>query len=94
MQDGKYLTSSGVTAGIDAGFSFLANTYVAPEDRQAHPEAQDVSVQGDAMPIPGFNKEKALEFANFVAFELEYRWHSDPADDPFVDIPSAGGAAN
>ncbi|XBQ93240.1 hypothetical protein V6000_008712 [Aspergillus fumigatus] len=92
VQDGKFLTSSGVTAGIDAGFAFLASTYVAPEDRQAHPEAQKASLQGDETPIPGFNKEKALRHAHFIAFGLEYRWHSDPADDPFVDLPEQTAA--
>jgi hypothetical protein len=89
VQDGKFLTSSGVTAGIDAGFAFLANTYVAPEDRKAKPtpQQQKASAKGDATAIPGFDKEKALGHARFVAFGLEYRWHSDPADDPFVDLP-------
>ncbi|EAW12215.1 DJ-1/PfpI family protein [Aspergillus clavatus NRRL 1] len=93
VQDGKFLTSSGITAGIDAGFAFLANTYVAPEDRQAHPERQKASEVGDASPIPGFNKEKALKYTHFTAFGLEYRWHSDPADDPFVDLPTTNGHA-
>ena len=57
VEDGKFLTSSGITAGMDAGFAFLANTYVAPEDREA-----------DA--APHFNKEKALEQAHKVAFTL------------------------
>ncbi|OQD86316.1 hypothetical protein PENANT_c008G01328 [Penicillium antarcticum] len=87
VQDGKFLTSSGVTAGIDAGFAFIANTYVAPEDRQA--EAQEVGLRGEATPIPGYNQEKALKFTHMNAFGLEYRWHSDPADDPFVDLPTA-----
>jgi hypothetical protein len=90
VQDGKFLTSSGVTAGIDAGFAFMASTYVAPEDR---PGAQKASPQGDETPIPGFSKEKALRHANFVAFRLEYRGHSDPADDPFVDFPGTDGNA-
>ncbi|GAQ05107.1 isonitrile hydratase [Aspergillus lentulus] len=93
VQDGKYLTSSGVTAGIDAGFAFMASTYVAPEDRQAYPEAQRASPQGEETPIPGFSKEKALRHANFVAFGLEYRWQSDPADDPFADLPGTDGNA-
>ncbi|KAJ5613829.1 hypothetical protein N7528_007483 [Penicillium herquei] len=87
VQDGKFLTASGVTAGIDAGFAFIANTYVAPEDRQA--EAQQVGLHGESTPIPGYNQEKALKFTHMNAFDLEYRWHSDPADDPFVDLPSA-----
>ncbi|EAW17003.1 putative ThiJ/PfpI family transcriptional regulator [Aspergillus fischeri NRRL 181] len=93
VQDGKFLTSSGVTAGIDAGFAFMANTYVAPEDRQAHPEGQKFASEGEETSIPGFNKEKALHHAHFVAFGLEYRWHSDPADDPFVDLPGTDGKA-
>lgn len=87
VQDGKFLTSSGVTAGIDAGFAFLSNTYVSPEDRQANPTPPKASAKRAATAIPGFNKEKALEHANSIAFGLEYRWHSDPADDPFVDLP-------
>lgn len=87
VQDGKFLTSSGVTAGIDAGFDFLAKTYVAPEDRKANASPQEASAQGDATVIPGFDKEKALKHAHFVAFSVEYRWHSDPGDDPFVDLP-------
>ena len=89
IQDGKFLTSSGVTAGIDAGFAFLSNTYVSPEDRKANPLSQETSTTGDATVIPGFNKEKALGHAHFIAFGIEYRWHSDPADDPFVDLPQS-----
>ena len=85
VHDGKFLTSSGVTAGIDAGFAFLANTYVSPENRKANPALQEVSEKGDATAIPGFDREKALGHARFVAFGLEYRWHEDAADDPFVD---------
>lgn len=89
MQDGKFLTSSGITAGLDAGFAFLSNTYVSPEDRKANPTPQKASVKGDATVIPGFNKGKALEHAQFIAFGLEYRWHSDPTDDPFVNLPQS-----
>ena len=89
MQDGKYLTSSGVTAGIDAGFAFLSNTYVSPEDRKASPAPQTAWAKGDATVIQGFNKDKALANAHLVAFGLEYRWHEDPADDPFVDLPQS-----
>ena len=93
VQDGKFLTSSGVTAGIDAGFAFLSNTYVSPEDREANPAPLSKSrAKGDATAIPGFNKEKALEHAHSVAYNLEYRWHSDPADDPFVDAPQSTNA--
>lgn len=92
VQDGKFLTSSGATAGIDAGFVFLSNTYISPEDRKANPTPQNASAKGDGTAIPGFDKEKALGHAHFVAFRLEHRWHSDPADDPFVDLPpSADG---
>ena len=89
VEDGKFLTSSGVTAGIDAGFAFLSNTYVSPEDRRAMPAKQNASAQGAATAIIGFDKGKALEHAHYVAFELEYRWHSDPADDPFVNLPGS-----
>ena len=89
VQDGKFLTSSGVTAGIDASFAFLSNTYVSPEDRQANPTPQKASAKGDATAIPGFNREKAVGHAHVVAFGLEYRWHSDPTDDPFVDLPQS-----
>lgn len=91
VQDGKFLTSSGVTAGIDAGFAFLSNTYVSPEDREANSAPQNASAKGDATAIPGFDKEKALEYAQLIAFGLEYRWHSDPTDDPFVDTPQSPG---
>ena len=86
VQDGKYLTSSGVTAGIDAGFAFLANTYVVPEQRSAHQEDQSVRDygSGDAVSISGYDREKALAYARTVAWFLEYRWQEDPADDPFV----------
>ncbi len=63
VQDGKFLTSSGVTAGIDAGFAFLSDTYVSPEDHKANPTPQKASAKGDATAIPGFNKEKALGYA-------------------------------
>ncbi|EDP53415.1 hypothetical protein KXW98_005747 [Aspergillus fumigatus] len=66
VQDGKFLTSSGVTAGIDAGLVFMASTY----------EAQKASAQGEEASIPGFSREKALHHAHFVAFGLEYRWDS------------------
>ena len=85
MEDGKFLTSSGITAGIDAGFAFLSNTYVSPKDREANPAPKKVSGKGDATAIPGFDKEKALEYAHKVAYNIEYRWHSDPSDDPFVN---------
>ena len=87
VEDGKFLTSSGVTAGLDAGFAFLANTYVCPADREASATPQEVSAKGDATAIPGYNKDKALEHARSVAFHLEYRWHTDPTDDPFVELP-------
>ena len=89
MEDGKFLTSSGITAGLDAGFAFLANTYVSPEDREANAPPQEVSDKGDRTAIPGFSKEKALEYARSVAFTLEYRWHTDPTDDPFVEVPQS-----
>ena len=78
MQDGKFLTSSGITAGIDAGLAFISNTYVAPEDRKAE------LAEGFATAIPGFDRQKALDHANHVARRLEYRWNSDPTDDSFA----------
>ncbi|KAI4169803.1 MAG: hypothetical protein LQ343_005452 [Gyalolechia ehrenbergii] len=100
VHDGKYLTSSGVTAGIDAGFAFLSTTYVAPANRSPSPlSLQETGAEqesfsrnkarerGDATSIPGYDKEKALEHAHHVAYTLEYRWHEDPADDPFVKWP-------
>ena len=87
-QDGKFLTSSGVTAGIDAGFAFLSNTYVFPEDRKLSYSLQKASARGDATAIPGYDREKALAFAHSIAFGLEYRW-LDATDDPFADLPQS-----
>ena len=89
MQDGKFLTASGVTAGIDTAFAFLSSTYVSPEDREANPAPQEASAKGDATAIPGYDKEKASGYARLIASGLEYRWHSDPADDPFADSPQS-----
>ncbi|MCJ1319800.1 hypothetical protein MMC15_005136 [Xylographa vitiligo] len=83
----QVLTSSGIAAGIDAGLAFLSTTSIAPEDRGANPRIQKADAKGDATAIIGFNKEKVLGHAHFVAFGLEYRWHSDPTDDRFVDLP-------
>ena len=92
MEDGKFLTSSGITAGLDAGFAFLANTYVSPADREVDAAPQEVSVGGDGTAIRGFSKEKAVEYAHRIAFTLEYRWQTDSTDDPFVELPqSASG---
>jgi len=93
VQDGKFLTESGLTAGIDAGFAFITDTYVAPEDRQAHPETQKIRAHGDATPIAGYSQEKATRFAHKTASELEYRWHSDLTDDAFVVLPASSGAS-
>lgn len=82
VEDGKFITSSGITAGIDAGFAFLANTYLAANDRSS--ESQKANTDGDATQIPGFNKERALEYARSIAWRLEYRWNDDPDDDPFL----------
>ena len=93
VEDGKFLTSSGITAGLDAGFAFLANTYVSPEDREVNAAPQEVSNKGDETAIPGFSKEKALEYAHKIAFTLEYRWQMDPTDDPFVELPQSTNGA-
>ncbi|KAJ5574187.1 uncharacterized protein N7459_008614 [Penicillium hispanicum] len=86
VQDGKFLTSSGVTAGLDAGFAFLANTYVAPEDRVAIRDYRSAlqDTPENAASIPEYSREKALAHARSVAWFLEYRWQEDPTDDPFV----------
>ena len=71
----------------------MANTYVSPEDRKADPPYHEISANGDATAIPGFDKEKALAHAEMTAFTLEYRWYHDPGDDPFVNLPSETAAA-
>lgn len=85
MEDGKFLTSSGITAGIDAGFAFLAKTYLAPESRSQ--EVLVPSEDGDEVILPNFDKKKALEHARSVAWSLEYQWNEDSTDDPFVGKP-------
>lgn len=82
MEDGKFLTSSGITAGIDAGFAFLAKTYLAPESRSQN--AHLPSENGDENLLSDFDQEKASEYARSIALTLEYRWNEDPADDPFA----------
>ncbi|KAF3386841.1 hypothetical protein F1880_000408 [Penicillium rolfsii] len=82
VEDGKFLTSSGITAGIDAGFAFLAKTYLAPKSRTQY--VQVPHENGDEVLLVGYDKEKALEHARFVAWTLEYHWNEDPTDDPFV----------
>jgi hypothetical protein len=82
VENGKFLTSSGITAGIDAGFAFLAKTYLAPESR-----SQNVylpSENRDENLLSNFDKEKASEYARSIALTLEYQWNEDPADDPFA----------
>lgn len=98
VQDGRFLTASGITAGIDAGFAFLATTYVSPEDRKPNnnpapssQKATQTKMGDEASVIPGFDKKKALEYARGVAYNIEYRWHEDPADDPFVDPLDGSG---
>jgi hypothetical protein len=81
VEDGKFLTSSGITAGIDAGFAFLAKTYLAPECRNS---VKQVSrPDGEEAILLRFDKEKALEHARSVAWSLEYQWNEDPTNDPF-----------
>jgi putative intracellular protease/amidase len=53
--DGKYYTSSGVSAGMDMALALIA------------------AVNGP-------------EKARTVAKHAEYRWNSDPGDDPFADL--------
>ena len=87
VEDGRFLTSSGITAGMDVAFAFLARTWVALEDRMPIAALQGTSARGDTRDIPGCNRDKALQFAREVAFDLEYRWCEDPGDDPFVESP-------
>lgn len=82
VEDGKFLTSSGITAGIDAGFAFLAKTFLAPESRSDNRQVADED--GSEAFLPNFDKEKALEHARSVAWSLEYQWNEDPTNDPFV----------
>ena len=82
MEDGKFLTASGVTAGVDAGYAFLAQTYVAPEDRRSVEQA--LSPVGDRTAPPGFDFKKALDFARTLGWSLEHQWQEDPSNDPFV----------
>lgn len=74
--------SSGITAGLDAGYEFQANTWVAHEDRRD--QKQEISPTGEGTPVPGFNKEKALAFTRKLCWRLEYTWQEDPSNDPFV----------
>lgn len=53
VEDGKYFTSSGVSAGTDMALGLLAKLY---------------------------GKERA----GLLAHSLEYKWDSDPSDDPFA----------
>jgi hypothetical protein len=85
VDDGKFLTSSGITAGLDAGFAFLAKTYLAPENRSD--EVILPSKNGDEVVLPKFDKKKAQEHVRFVAWTLEYKWNEDSSDDPFVGKP-------
>ncbi|KAJ5667061.1 hypothetical protein N7507_002925 [Penicillium longicatenatum] len=82
VQEGKFLMSSGITAGLDAALAFMAITYVAPENREA--QGQEIDVTGEKTVIPGFDHGKALEFARSISWRLEYEWHEDPSNDPFV----------
>ncbi len=81
---------------MDAGFAFIANTYVAPEDRKVDPTEYREGIRCSASKIQGFDPEKALRHARHIAFRLEYRWHEDPEDDPFVDdlFPDTKGCSN
>jgi hypothetical protein len=82
VEDGKFLTSSGITAGIDAGFAFLAKTYLAPECRTS--VKQVPGENGDVGIVYRFDKKKALEHARSVAWSLEYQWNEDSTNDAFA----------
>ncbi|KAF7718634.1 DJ-1_PfpI domain-containing protein [Penicillium ucsense] len=84
VQDRKYLTASGVTAGIDAGFAFVARTYLAPEDRDDRPEII-AEGQADNESFPrNYDSEKAIKYARHVARMVEHCWNEDPGNDPFA----------
>lgn len=55
VEDGKFISSSGVSAGMDMALSMIAKLY---------------------------GKETAI----WVANRAEYRWHEDPADDPYAAL--------
>jgi transcriptional regulator GlxA family with amidase domain len=57
--DGKYFTSSGVSAGMDMALALISNL-------------------------------SGAERAQQVATYTEYRWNSDPNDDPFCDASGLG----
>ncbi len=59
--DGKYFTSSGVSAGMDMALALISHLSGA---------------------------EKAQQVATYA----EYRWNSDPNDDPFCDASALGDA--
>lgn len=82
VEDGKYITSSGITAGMDAAFAFIARTYVAPQDRTEQPQA--VHPKGDSTYPPHHDGTKARDHAHRTAHYLEYRWNTNPEDDPFA----------
>ncbi|AUW57272.1 hypothetical protein C1T17_03375 [Sphingobium sp. SCG-1] len=55
VEDGKFISSSGVSAGTDMALALIAKMY-------------------------------GKETAQWVANRAEYRWHDDPADDPFAAL--------
>lgn len=55
VEDGKFITSAGVSAGIDMALAIIARL-------------------------------EGRETADKVAAAMEYRWHDDPADDPFAKL--------
>jgi putative intracellular protease/amidase len=61
VTDGKYYSSSGVSAGIDMALALIADLNGPPKARAA-------------------------------AERTEYRWASDPGDDPFADLYDLSGA--
>lgn len=67
---------------MDAGFAFMARTFVAPEDRTNL--TQEIHPNADITYPPGHNGTKAREHAHQIARYLEYRWNTDPENDPFA----------
>ncbi|PWN32892.1 DJ-1/PfpI family protein [Meira miltonrushii] len=82
VESGKFITSSGITAGMDAAFEFMVRTYVVPENRTTEPQV--VHPKGDLTCPPGHSRTKAREHAHRTAHFLEYRWNTNSEDDPFA----------
>ena len=82
--DNRFLTSSGVTAGMDAALRFMELTWVANGSKDQAPMWR-AHQNGIPWPVSSdFDPAAAEKAAKQTADGLEYRWHRDPADDPFA----------